>query len=61
MSEQSVPFSDWKSRRLRVGHHIRNKRGEIGIVTWISGGCYMYKLGSRFQTPETPKASDTDK
>ena len=52
MSNQELPVSDWKARRLKVGHHIRNAKGQIGVVTWTSENAkgtshYMYRLGTR--------------
>lgn len=46
---ENVPVSDWKARRLKVGWHIRNRQGQIGVVTWISetGNAIMYRLGRR--------------
>lgn len=46
---RSVPVSDWKRNfeRLKVGHHIRNNRGQLGVVTWLSNRCCMYRLGTR--------------
>jgi hypothetical protein len=44
---QSLPISDWKNSRLKVGWHIRNNRGQVGVITWASGGCLMYRLGTR--------------
>jgi len=44
---QSLPISDWKSNRLKVGWHIRNNRGQVGVITWQSNGCSMYRLGTR--------------
>lgn len=45
----SIPVSDWKRNidRLKIGHHIKNNKGEIGVITWISNRSYCYRLGTR--------------
>jgi hypothetical protein len=44
--EYKGPVTDWKSKKLKIGWHIKNRRGRIAIVTWVSpsGNAVMYKL-----------------
>jgi hypothetical protein len=57
----SLKTSKWNSNGLRVGWHIQNAKGLIGVVTWVSptDKTYTYKLLNPQPKTESESSDET--